>query len=635
MRFVNLYLYLLISIALPLQSQNVARTGKDLAVFFAIAKYQSGQLTNLPSTITDSEQLAQALATHYGFDTLIVRNPTLDQIDHIIHQLKEQYAAGTKDSTGQLLLFFSGHGEIDYFLPTDAKLHQLHRTALNYGIWRPIIDKIPCRHILVAIDACFSVTFDPNERTKGGNPTFRRPQQPTEAELLLLKHKSHKARLFITSDAKRKYVPSRSNFTRKFIEGLNSLKNQADFFSVYQLFSDFIKLAHTPPKFGVFGADVPGSDFLFFPKHSLIGLDVRAYVNREKDIDAYSKIRSYPTVANCQAYLQAFPSGSFRDKVIEQLQQLIELQDWNFACLRDSKKALRQYLDKHPMGPHATEARSRLKEKDHPSTSPTPDELQVAVPLGKQMVYIPGGSFQMRESNQKTIPGKKVVLKGFYMSRYEVSIGEFSAFSPSSHTRIHPKDLSLPVTQIDWYQAIAYCNWRSQKEGLTPVYRIKKTTKSTSNLNQYDKKKWTVHVNWEANGYRLPTEAEWEYAARGGGKPIKWAGTSDQDQLSRYANGHGVTDGFEALAPINSLLPNEVGLYHMSGNAWEWCWDWYGSYALSAEYNPTGPLKGEYRILRGGSCKDEISYLSTTYRGLSDPDYASQLGGIRLVRSSP
>lgn len=622
-----LYLLVISSTTSLLHAEAPAPKGKDLAVFFAVSQYQSSALGDLPQTLDNSRQMAELLATYYGFDTLVVQNPTLDRIDQFIHQLKQQYQSGKLASDGQLLLFFLGHGEKNYFLPADAKIHQLHRSGLYYDEWRPIISAIPCQHILVAIDACYSVTFDPHWATMGGRPRFQRPGQLTEEEYLLLNHRRYKARLFITSDAKEDVVPGQSTFARKIIEGLRQLKQHKDFFSIHYLFSSYIKKARPTPNFGAFEGDEPDSDFFFFPVQGRESKVEENYIQNEKDMVAYQNILGKPSIANCSAYLQRFPFGIFRKEVKLRLETLKEIQDWNIACLKNTPTAYQQYLLIHPTGAHAAEARSKTQNRKKEETAPS---VQL---LDGNMIFVQGGHFRMRESTERGMEGKHVHLKGFYISKYEVSMGEFLAYASWSAKGHSRRDLSLPITNIDWYEAISYCNWRSEQEGLTPVYSIQKNTPSPFNNNNYDRKKWTVEVNWQANGYRLPTEAEWEYAARGQGKANKWAGTSNPDLLPQYANGKGAKDGFSALAPIDSLSPNEMGLHHMSGNAWEWCWDWYGSYALSSKYNPVGPTDGKYRILRGGSCKDDSTYLSTSYRGHSDPDYANQLGGIRLVRS--
>ena len=164
------------------------------------------------------------------------------------------------------------------------------------------------------------------------------------------------------------------------------------------------------------------------------------------------------------------------------------------------------------------------------------------------------------------------------------------------------KGESRPVDQVTWFNAIEYCNALSRKEGLTPCYTQSGGT-------------WTCNFN--ADGYRLPTEAEWEYAARGGNKShgYKYSGS---DSLTKEAN--------------------ELGLYDMSGGVvWEWCWDWYGSYSSSSQTNPTGASSGSERVFRGGCWNNNASYCRVASRAKNYNRYPSNSSshvGFRVVRSS-
>ena len=177
------------------------------------------------------------------------------------------------------------------------------------------------------------------------------------------------------------------------------------------------------------------------------------------------------------------------------------------------------------------------------------------------------------------------ISKDFYISKYEVTQGEYRSIMGTN-----PSDTdgglgnNNPVNRVSWYDAVEYCNKRSEREGLTPAYTI--------NGNN-------VTWNKTANGYRLPTEAEWEYAARGGQKAGSYniyAGSDNIDNVAWYiSNSGGKTH------PIGQKQANELGIYDMTGNVWEWCWDWYGDYPSGSVTDPSGPSSGEYRVLRGGS----------------------------------
>ena len=248
------------------------------------------------------------------------------------------------------------------------------------------------------------------------------------------------------------------------------------------------------------------------------------------------------------------------------------------------------------------------------------------------MILIEGGTFSMGatngESNEK--PKHKVTLDSFLISKYEVTQAEWEAVMGNNPGYF--KGANLPVEQVSWYDCVEYCDKRSIAEGLTPVYAIDKTKTDPNNESMfiYDSIKWIVTMNRSANGYRLPTEAEWEFAARGGkmSKEYKHSGSDNIRNVAWYHDNSGST-----THPVGEKQANELGLYDMTGNVWEWCWDWYGSYTAETEVNPEGPVKGEGRILRGGSWDFNNYNLRVFRRYRVFPSSASYYFGFRLVRS--
>ena len=174
-----------------------------------------------------------------------------------------------------------------------------------------------------------------------------------------------------------------------------------------------------------------------------------------------------------------------------------------------------------------------------------------------------------------------------------------------------------PVTCVSWYDAVAYCNWKSQTEGLTPCY-----SGSGSSTT----------CNFFANGYRLPTEAEWEYAARGGenSRGYTYSGSNSADEVAWYTNNSG-----NKTHQVGQKKVNEMGLYDMSGNVWEWCNDWYDPsyYGSSPGQNPRGPSSGSSRVVRGGSWFDKPYLLRCAYRYRLNPVNGYNLNGFRCVRT--
>ena len=259
----------------------------------------------------------------------------------------------------------------------------------------------------------------------------------------------------------------------------------------------------------------------------------------------------------------------------------------------------------------------------------------LTVPEG--MVLVEKGSFTMGDEFgdlwDGCRPAHKVTFAyNFYIGKYETTFDEYDAFCNATG-RSKPYDWrwgreSRPVINVIWWDAIAYCNWLSQKEGLPVAYRLEgevdegQLLDSSGNL--------TTDIT-KVVGYRLPTEAEWEYVARGGNKSksYKYSGSDNVDEVAWYAsNSEGKTQ------EVGKKAPNELGLYDMSGNVWEWCSDWFGDYSSSAQTNPYNN-SGSYRVNRGGSWGINAVYVRVAFRNYSSPTSASGNLGFRICRTVP
>jgi len=193
-----------------------------------------------------------------------------------------------------------------------------------------------------------------------------------------------------------------------------------------------------------------------------------------------------------------------------------------------------------------------------------------------------------------------------------------------------------PVERVSWFKAIEYSNRRSIAEGITPCYSY--GTYGTNpddwptGWNSSSSNHTNVTCNWTADGYRLPTEAEWHFAALGGNEThnYTYSGSNNIDEVAWYWNNSGST-----THTVGTKAANELGTYDMSGNVWEWVWDIYGSYPGGAQTNPHGAVSGDYRVFRGGSWYDVAFYCTVSDRYNYYATYTYYSIGFRLCRVSP
>lgn len=271
------------------------------------------------------------------------------------------------------------------------------------------------------------------------------------------------------------------------------------------------------------------------------------------------------------------------------------------------------------------------------ANTPTDSTLPEAAPP-EEFVLVSGGTFQMGSpesepwrSEDETV--HTVTLSNFYISRYEVTQAEYQAVMGENPSSFSGDD--FPVDSVSWLDAVAYCNARSESEGLTPAYTVDGQS-----------------VTWDrsANGYRLPTEAEWEYACRAGTDTPFNTQTSISAEEANYWGSYPylIEDNYfsqgnletkpgvyrQTTVAVGSFEPNALGLYDMHGNVGEWVWDWYGDYETGEQTDPTGPDSGTRRVYRGGGWNDFAKNLRSAYRATLPPDSASFNLGFRLARNA-
>lgn len=294
--------------------------------------------------------------------------------------------------------------------------------------------------------------------------------------------------------------------------------------------------------------------------------------------------------------------------------------------------------DTEPQTPTGETEETSGKEISGTETPADEKNGENVVNVPENFVLISGGSFEMGSpaseawrSDDET--QHSVTVSDFYMSIHELIQKEYQEITGENPSSFHGD--GLPVENISWLDAIRYCNARSEKENLTLVYIIDGGQ---------------VTWNRSADGYRLPTEAEWEYACRAGTvTPFNTENSISAKEANYYGHyPYEIEDNYfsqgnlstkpgeyrQTTVAVDSFLPNKWGLYNMHGNVGEWVWDYYGAYNTEAQTDPAGAETGTLRVYRGGGWNDFAKNMRSAYRATLAEDKGSFNIGIRLVRNA-
>ncbi|WP_299435524.1 formylglycine-generating enzyme family protein [uncultured Aquimarina sp.] len=261
------------------------------------------------------------------------------------------------------------------------------------------------------------------------------------------------------------------------------------------------------------------------------------------------------------------------------------------------------------------------------------DEEKTKRVFNDDLILVKGGTFINKESN---LYQKNAHVKDFYLSKNEVTQKEWVEIMGNNPSRF--KGDSLPVEMVSWYDCVEFCIRKSIKRGLLPYYKIYKDSIDKFNTSEFDKIKWLVKKNPKANGYRLPTEIEWEYASGGGqlSENYSYSGSNNINEIAWYWRNSGntiLTQNWDynfleknqcRTHLVCTKQPNELGLYDMTGNVREWCDDWYEDDQI---------VPGQFRSQRGGGWIGVEEHCKTNDRGYFEANGVGPDQGFRISRN--
>lgn len=581
----------------------------------------------LSNCVRDAKALIAVLQERYGFEeththTLFNKEATLgniyDRLDELAH---------TITSDDNLLIYFSGHGfyhersRSGHLIPVEARPNRRNQYLSNANLLTEI-RAVNSFHTFLIVDSCFSGSLF--ARKNISVQTFAERANRYRSRWALA------AGLIEAVDDG--FHQDNSPFAKALLSFLR--ENTESAVPVSQLIQHVKSVTphnarQTPVGGPLFRVDDVGGEFVF---HLREGIDAEAA--------AWQKAEDRDTILAYDDYLEAFPDGRHAAEAEQRMEQLEDQAAWEAAQRRDTIPAYRRYLRLYKEGAFREEAQEAIdakksaapeNQKEQPAPERKKEPVKQKPPSRRESLYetvlVEGGRFKMgsEEGSDNEKPLHEVKLESFHIGKYPVTFDLYDQFCEQTG-REKPDDKGWgrgrrPVIYVSWFDAVEFANWLSEQEGLEKVYRVVSTKDGKA-----------VNANWERNGYRLPTEAEWEYAARGGNQSngFIFAGSNELDEVGWYdKNAAGKTH------PVGEKKANELGIHDMSGNVWEWCWDWYDSdyYSKSETTNPKGTDTGQYRVVRGGSWILSVNYCRVAVRFGHFPGVRDINQGFRLART--
>ena len=609
------------------------------ALVIGVSDYTSGW-PDLPGVKKDIVTVTSILQNH-DFRVTLVENPDRNQLKSAFDEFISNYS---REYNGRLVIYFSGHGytmkqpwggEMGYIVPADAPNPHTNPEgfkdkAIDMELMEVYAKRMDAKHALFLFDCCFSGSIF----------------SLSKAAPAIINYKTSKpVRQFITAGGADEEVPDESIFCRQFVSGLNGEADMnTDGYVTGSELGEYLQTTVTNysygaqhPQYGkIRNPNLDKGDFVFVLGTTPFIPNTLAVptITEERPLVQYGKLDLTTEVAGALYIDDTFIKNVQANTALT----LNNLTEGSHTIKISGDETVEKKVTISPnLIAHLT-----IDKKQHDAISSLPE-----------MVFIRGGVYQMgsNSGDDEEKPVHSVTINDFNIGKYEVTVNQFQEFINESgyRTDADKGGGSYIFTGSDWEKR-AGINWKYDAEG---------NLRPQSEYNHP-----VIHVSWNdasayckwlsgktGKSYRLPTEAEWEYAAGNGLKHTKYSwglsnpsgkkggNVADESAKQRFGNltiFNGYDDGYIFTAPVGSYDPNDFGLYDMTGNVWEWCSDWYGSeyYQTSSSSNPTGPLTGKYRILRGGAWSYGPNSCRTANRLRNNPGYRSLNDGFRVSRTN-
>lgn len=644
--------------------------GRNYLLLIGIDQYR--HLAPLHNAVKDVQDFYDTLCARYHFQpeeaTLLLngaatRANILDAFDRLLDVVKPE---------DNLIIYYAGHGKLDkrqrgYWIPVDARPERASELIYN-TIIREYVADIPSRHTLLIVDSCFSgamtrgaasdaeafanrveglpsrwlLTSGRNELVADGRQGHNSPfahslltylkanQQPKLPVSALVQHVKLSTPRTARQTPYGSYLPGAGDQHGEMIFHLSLADAES------QAWAE-AREAHTPAAYYRYLAAYPQGRHLAEAEQALAEL---RQPSRNAQALAWERTREADTHQAYQAFVDTYPEAEQADQA---RMRMAEIEDEAFqqACQRDTEQAYRAFYRTYPQSTYHATAVAKLNEKKEArlweeaqqvGTEEAYRQLLTQYPHGlhashaqqrldelarmrqhlPEMVLVKGATFLMGDPRfDNSQPVHEVSLDDYWVGKYPVTVAQYRFYCEQSGAGMprEPRKISRwinqtgkwswkdenPITMVTWKEAVAYCEWLSRETGRT---------------------------------YRLPTEAEWEFAARGGrhSQGHAYAGSPDPEPVAWYkANSN------HQLQAVGKKQPNELGLHDMSGNNLEFCLDWDGKYEGKPQHNPQGPEKGWTRVIRGGAWYHDSKELHVAYRYAMVPSYRDVAGGFRVV----